>query len=247
MNKPQLIVLDNADAVSTRAAEEIVHISGESVCTHGRFNLCLTGGTTPAETYRLMGSRFHLSVDWTDVHFFWGDERCVPPNDPASNFGMANRELLSKVPLKPEQIHRMQGELEPQSGALRYEEELKEFFALEEGKFPRFDLALLGLGDNTHIASLFPGHPAIHETQRIAIAVEVDAPQRNRVSLTAPAINASARVMFIVSGANKAQAVKNALEGPRDPDKYPAQIVAPENGDVIWVLDTAAASLLSNR
>jgi len=109
MAKPQVIILDNSEALFVRAAEEIVHISGESICTHGQFSLCLTGGNTPAEVYRLIATRFHLSVDWNAVHLFWGDERCVPPDDPASNYGMAHRTMLSTLNLDPSQIHRIKG------------------------------------------------------------------------------------------------------------------------------------------
>ncbi len=245
MGKPQIIVLDDSAALFVRAAEEIVHISGESICTHGQFSVALTGGNTPADVYSLIATRFHLSVDWNAVHLFWGDERCVPPDDPASNYGMVHRTMLSKLTLDPSQIHRMRGEDQPEQGAGEYETELKDFFSLEEGEFPRFDLILLGLGDNVHIASLFPGLAAIHEHRRLAVAVEVDAPQRHRISLTPPVLNNAARVMFIVSGRNKAQAVKLALEGPRDPDKYPAQIIDLANGEVMWLLDRPAASLLS--
>jgi 6-phosphogluconolactonase len=245
MAEPQLIVLDDAQALYVHAAEEIVHFAGEAICTHGEFSLCLSGGSTPAATYELMAERFHLSVDWKEVHFFWGDERCVPPDDPGSNFAMADRTMLSRLDLRPEQVHRIHGEQPPEQAASAYEQHLRSFFHLDEGEFPRFNLMLLGLGDNVHTASLFPGIPALHERERIAVAVEVDAPQRHRVTLTAPVINNSSRVMFLVAGESKAQAVKSALEGPRDSDRFPAQLVAPDDGDVVWLLDRAAASLLS--
>jgi 6-phosphogluconolactonase len=245
MAKPQVIVLENSEALFVRAAEEIVHVSGEAICTHGQFSLCLTGGNTPADVYTLIATRFHLSVDWNAVHLFWGDERCVPPDDPASNYGMAKRTMLSKLNLDPGQIHRIRGEEDPQKAAAEYEAELRGISGLQEGGFPRFDLILLGLGDNVHIASLFPGIPAIHEKRRPAVAVEVDAPQRWRITLTPPVLNNAARVMFIVSGQNKAQAVKIALEGPRDPDKYPAHIIDANQGEVMWLLDRPAASRLS--
>jgi 6-phosphogluconolactonase len=245
MSEPKLVILEDAQALYVHAAEEIAHFAGESICTHGEFTLCLSGGSTPAATYELMAERFRLSVDWKEVQFFWGDERCVPPNDPASNFGMANRTLLSRLELRPDQIHRVRGEDPPAQAALAYEEELRLAFGLGDGEFPRFSLTLLGLGENVHIASLFPGTAAIHERERLAVAVEVDAPQRHRVTITPPVINNSARVMFLVSGAGKAAAVKAALEGPRDPDRYPAQIVAAASGEVIWMLDRPAASLLS--
>ena len=159
---------------------------------------------------------------------------------------MANRTMLSRLDLRPSQIHRIRGEDPPAQAALAYEEELRTSFGIEEGEFPRFNLTLVGLGDNVHVESWFPGNPALHERERIAVAVEVDAPQRHRVTITPPVVNNSARVMFLVEGKGKAAAVKSALEGPRDPDRFPAQIIDPPNGEVIWLLDRAAASLLSH-
>lgn len=245
MSASKITVVDDAQALYVHAAEEIAHFAGEAVCTHGEFTLCLSGGSTPERVYSLLGTRFHLSVDWKEVQFFWGDERCVAPTDEASNYNMAYRALLSKVELRPEQIHRMRGEEMPVDGARKYEEELRQCFLLASGELPRFSLALLGIGENAHTASLFPGHPAIHEGERIAVAVEVDAPERHRITLTAPVFNNAARVMFIASGAGKAPAVKNIIEGPRDPDRYPAQIIAPTDGELLWLLDKAAASMLA--
>jgi 6-phosphogluconolactonase len=132
MNPGNLIILDTAEELYVRAAEEIAHFAGEAICTHGEFTLCLTGGSTPASIYELLATRFHLSVDWKEVQFFWGDERCVPPDDKASNFGMANRTMLYRLALRPEQIHRMRGEDAPEQAAAQYESELRNFFAQEE-------------------------------------------------------------------------------------------------------------------
>ena len=247
MAEPKIIILNDPPDLFVHAAEEIAHIAGEAVSLHGEFTLCLSGGSTPAATYELLGTRFHYSVDWKEVQFFWGDERCVPSDNPESNYGMANRTLLSKLGLRPEQVHRMRGELDPEKGALEYEAEIKKSLSVGEGEFPRFDLIMLGLGDNRHTASLFPGAPEIHETKRMVVAVNVDAEPRNRLSFTPPVINNAQRVMFLAAGANKAEAVRDILEGPRDPDKYPAQIVAPTNGELFWFLDKAAASLLTKR
>jgi len=245
MGETKIVILDDAQALYAHAAEEIAYFAGEAVCTHGEFTLCLSGGSTPAAIYEMLGSKFQFSIDWKEMQLFWGDERCVPPADPASNYAMTARTLLSKLELKPAQVHRIFGEKPPEEAARAYEDELRSHFKLADGEFPRFELMLLGLGDNSHTASLFPGSPAIHEQQRLAVAVEVDDPtQRHRVSLTPPVINNSARAMFLVAGASKAQAVWNILKGPRDVDKFPAQIVAPERGDVIWLLDKAAASLI---
>src|SRR5271156_934717 len=182
MRKPNLIILDDPQAVIVRAAEELTHISGEAICTHAQFTLALSGGSTPVEMYELLAARFRLSVDWKEVQFFFGDERCVPPEDPSSNYGMANRAMLAPLGIRPAQIHRIRGELKPADGARAYEQELRGFFALGEGELPRFDLVLLGLGANAHTASLFPGDPAIHESARMAVAVEVDDPAcRDRI------------------------------------------------------------------
>lgn len=238
-------MLKDAEAALVRAAEEIVHFSGEAICTHGQFTLCLSGGSTPADTYRLMATRFDLSVDWKEVHFFWGDERCVAPDHPDSNFGMANRTLLAKLAIKPERIHRIRGENHPsQSAAEKYEEELRDFFSLEEDEVPRLDLVLLGIGENAHTASLFPGGRWLHDDRRLVLAVEVDAQPAQRITLTPRVLNRAARVVFVVTGERKAPAIRNILEGPHRPDQFPAQIVQPEDGAVMWILDAAAASLL---
>lgn len=245
MSRSNIIVVDDAGALYVRGAEEIAHFAGEAICIHGEFTLCLSGGSTPASTYELLATRFRLSVDWKEVQFFWGDERCVPPDDPASNYGMANRTMLSHLALRPEQVHRIRGEEPPERAARAYEDELRERFGLAEREFPRFSLVLLGLGENAHTASLFPGSAAVRETERMAVPVEVDAPEHHRVSLTAPVFNNAARVMFMAAGENKAQAVRNILQGPRDPEKFPAQLIAPADGELVWLLDKAAARLLS--
>jgi 6-phosphogluconolactonase len=247
MSEPHLIILNDAQELYVRAAEEIAHIAGEAICTHGEFTICLSGGSTPAATYDLLATRFHLSVDWKEVQFYWGDERCVPPDHPESNFAMANRTMLGKLALRSDQVHRMRGEDAPASAAAAYEHELRKRFGLGDDDFPRFDLVMLGLGDNRHTASLFPGDPALHEMQRLVVAVEVDAEPRKRLTITPPVINSAQRVMFLAAGQGKAAAVKDVIEGPRDPDKFPAQIVQPHDGEIIWILDKAAASLVSQR
>ena len=247
MSERQIIILDSAEELFVRAAEEIAHVAGEAICMHGEFNLCLTGGTTPARTYDLLATRFELSVDWKEVHFYWGDERCVPPADPASNYAMANRTMLVPLKIKPANIHRIRGEDTPEDGARAYEAELRKSLSLADGARPRFDLMLLGLGDNCHILSLFPGIPAIHEMHRMVVPVEVEDKICHRVTMTAPVMNNSARIMFLVSGENKAAAVKRVIEGKDDPDRVPAHLVAPKDGVVIWMMDKAAAGQLSRK
>src|SRR5437588_1638181 len=190
MAEPKLIILDDAQSLYVHAAEEIAHFAGEAICMHAEFMLCLSGGSTPAATYSLLAERFRLSVDWKEVQFFWGDERCVPPDDPASNFGMANRTMLSRLPLRAEQVHRIRGEDEPAQAAAGYERELRRSFGMDDpGDCPSFNLLLLGLGENAHVASLFPHHPALHENSRLAVAVEVDAAPGRRISVPIPVIN----------------------------------------------------------
>ena len=179
---------------------------------------------------------------------FWGDERCVPPTDPLSNYAMAERTLLSHLAPRTEQIHRMRGELPPDEAARAYEAELKAALSVDDGEFPRLHLVLLGLGDNRHTLSLFPGHKeAIEESERWVVAVEVDATPPQRITFTPPIANNAQRAMFIVTGQEKAEAVRDVIEGPRDPIKFPAQIIQPSDGDLIWILDKAAASLLSGH
>jgi 6-phosphogluconolactonase len=248
MSEPNIIVLDDPQSVYVHAAEEIVHYAGEAVCTHGEFMIALSGGSTPAGVYEIIAERFKLSVDWKEVQFFWGDERCVPQSDLRSNFAMADRAMLSKLPLKPAQIHRIAGEIEPEAAALAYEEDLRRAFNLAGGELPRFDLIMLGLGENRHTLSLFPGDSAaLHEAIRGVIAVTVDADPPRRVTFTAPLANHAQRLMFIVTGTEKAAAVRDVIEGPRDPDRFPAQLIAPDDGEVVWMLDRAAASLLRAR
>src|ERR1700726_493206 len=144
MSEPKLIILNDKQDLYVRAAEETAHIAGEAICTHGEFTFCLSGGSTPAGTYELLAERFRLSVDWKEVQFFWGDERCVPPHDPTSNFAMAYRTMLSRLDVRPHQIHRIRGEEPPEQAALLYEEELRPSFGLGTGEFPHLSLTLLG-------------------------------------------------------------------------------------------------------
>jgi 6-phosphogluconolactonase len=248
MSEPKIVVLDDVQALYKHAAEEIAHFAGEAISTHGEFRIALSGGSTPAAIYELLASKFQFSVDWKEVQFYWGDERCVPPADQLSNYAMADRTMLSKLNIRPSQVHRMQGELEPEAAARAYEEELKRSFGVGEGELPRFHLIMLGLGDNRHTLSLFPGHPdAIRETGRMVVAVEVEAEPPRRITFTPPLANNAERLMFVASGAAKADAVRDVIEGPRDPVRFPAQIVHPRDGELLWLLDKAAASLLSKR
>jgi len=210
--------------------------------------VALTGGSTPRTLYSLLASDAALraQLPWDKMSLYFGDERSVGPDDAESNFRMANETLLSKVPLKPEQVFRMKGEYkDTEKAAQEYEQALRASFKIAEGQFPRFDLVLLGMGNEGHTASLFPGTKALHETKRLVVHNWVGKLYTNRITLTAPAINNAARVMFMITGADKALALKGVLEGAYEPDQLPAQMIQPSSGQVLWLVDTIAGGMLS--
>ncbi len=226
-----------------RAAAEVVTAAGQAaIAAQRRFNLVLAGGETPAALYSLLAADpYAARLDWEAVHVFWGDERCVPPHHPESNYRMARETLLDHVPIPPHNIHRMRGEDDPVQAALVYQDELRAHF---NGP-PRFDLVLLGMGADGHTASLFPGAPALAERVRLAVAVFATHRGSWRVTLTYPALNAAALAVFLVSGSGKAETLRAVLEGPQRPADLPAQAVRPTSGRLLWLADADAARLLS--
>jgi len=215
--------------------------------------VALAGGSTPRATYALLATEeFAARVDWPRVHVFWGDERCVPPDHPGSNYRMAREALLDHVPLPARNVHPIHGEISPEEAAADYERTLRAFFAWNSGgrgsrdgaPIPRFDLVLLGMGENGHTASLFPSTAALHEQTRWVVAHYVENLEAWRVTLTPIVINAAANVTFIVSGAGKAERLQQVLRGPCRPDLLPAQLIRPTDGRLVWVVDAAAAALL---
>lgn len=238
----QIIVQPDPTAVARVAAERFAALSSAARASRGQFSVALAGGSTPGDTYALLASdEFAAQVDWPCVHVFWGDERCVPPHDPDSNFRLADESLLSHVPIPAGNLHRMRGELEPQAAAQAYAAELRAFFG---APWPRFDLVLLGMGNDGHTASLFPGSVALQETEDAVVALTAHYQDRPacRVSLTPRAINGSRQVLFLVTGSAKAGTLKAVLEGPGG--HYPAQHIRPTAGHLTWLLDAAAASQL---
>jgi 6-phosphogluconolactonase len=230
---PEIVVLPDLDALAREAADRFVALARSAITSHGRFTVALAGGSTPQLLYEQLVTQ---PIAWPHVHVFWGDERCVPSDHPDSNFGMAQRDLLSHVDIPAQNVHRLQGELDPVQAAQRYEAELHAVF----GTQPRFDLILLGMGADAHTASLFPGTPALHEQQRWVVAHYVDKLQANRLTLTPPIINDAANVIFLIAGADKAAALRSVWHGPHDPDQFPAQSVMPTTGRLIWLVDQAA-------
>jgi 6-phosphogluconolactonase len=226
-------------------AERIVARARDSIGQRARFLLCLAGGSTPKPLYELLATPpFATRIDWPRVHVFWGDERCVPPDHPESNYRMAREALLDHVQLPGTNVHRIRGEDEPSKAAAAYEELLATFFGSRE-ILPQasFDLVLLGMGADGHTASLFPGSAAARETRRWVVAIPGPQPGHWRVSLTPVLLNTAEDVTFLVSGANKADRLKDVLED-RGPDLLPAQLIRPTHGALLWVVDTAAAARL---
>ena len=246
-HRPSVQVCEDAEAVARAAAERFVAAARGAVARRRRFIVALSGGSTPRALYALLAAQpYHDQVDWSRVWVFWGDERTVPPTDPESNYRMARETLLYHVPVPATQVFRMRGEhADPEKAAALYEVDLRRAFALAPGEMPRFDLILLGMGPDGHTASLFPHTAALHLTDRLVAANRVEKLQTWRITLTKPVINHAAEVLFLVVGVDKAPVLARVLQGPREPDELPSQLIAPTHGESIWLVDRAAASLLS--
>ncbi|MBI1745915.1 MAG: 6-phosphogluconolactonase [Acidobacteria bacterium] len=245
-SRGDISVCRDLEQLSRRAAHQWARWADEFVMAKGRFTVALSGGSTPRALYaRLAGEPFRDCVPWSKVHLFWGDERCVPPDHGDSNYGMVKEALLSKVPIPPENIHRMPGERkDPVRAAFEYEQTLAEFFNLSRTELPRFDLILLGLGEDGHTASLFPGTVVLHERKRLAAAPYVEKLHTYRLTLTPPVLNHAANILFMVSGEAKATILREVLEGEYQPEQRPAQLIRPTPERLLWMIDRAAASRL---
>ena len=234
-------------ATARRAAQYFVEMAGEAVAAHGRARIAISGGSTPKAAFQLLADPnqpWRNRMPWDKLDLFWVDERTVPPDQADSNFRMTREALLDHVPLKPEQIHRMQGELPPEDAANQYESELRSSFHLDGSDLPRFDLIALGMGDDGHTASLFPHTAALHERNRLVVANQVPQKDTWRITLTWPVINHASSVFFLIAGADKAAPLHQVLTGPRDPEMLPSQLIWPCSGILTMILDKAAAALL---
>lgn len=243
-----LQVYADPQTTARAAAVEIVRVAEVAQTTRGHFTIALAGGSTPRAVYELLASdEFLPRIDWSTVYVFFGDERCVPPDHADSNYRTARLALLDYVPIPIDHIYRMHGEMQPEQAASAYEGRLRTFFETRLDNAPlaaRFDLVLLGMGDDGHTASLFPGTPALGELSHWVAAQYVEKLDAWRLTLTPPALNAAEEVLFLVTGAAKAPALAAVLEGPRDPQRYPAQLVQPASGNLTWFVDEAAAAQL---
>jgi len=230
------------------AAEEVVRAANEAVAQRGRFTIALAGGSTPKSLYNLLATNARTALPWDRMFFFWGDERHVPPTDPDSNYRMADETMLSKIPVAAANVFRMKTE-NPDAAAVAedYEQTLRKFFQVEPGQVPTFDLILLGMGPDGHTASLFPDTAALQEKSRLVLANWVEKMKTYRITLTLPVLDAARCVIFLVSGTDKATALHAVLEGDVPGEQYPAKLVRPRQGKLIWLVDRAAASTLSSK
>lgn len=245
----EIRILADGAAIAKRAAQEFVRAAVAAVSARGSFNVALAGGSTPKALYSLLVNdpALRSQVPWDKTHLFFGDERHVPPDHPDSNFRMATEAMISKSPLKPEQVTRIKAENpDADQAALEYEKSLRDYFKLRDGDYPHFDLVLVGMGNEGHTLSLFPGTKALHADGRIVVRNWVGKLFTDRITLTAPAASNSAEILFMVTGADKAPALKAVLEGPFEPDQLPAQSLQPKNGKLLWLVDAAAGSMLTS-
>lgn len=233
--------------VAAAAAEKFAVSAKHAASARGVARIAISGGTTPKAMFGMLADPakpYFAQVPWDKLQLFWVDERCVPPDHADSNYRMTNEAMLSKVPLAPERIFRMEGELEPEAAASRYEAAIRTAFRLEGAESPVFDLVLLGMGDDGHTASLFPHTEAINELGRIVVANHVPQKDTWRITLTWPVINRAREVAFLIEGAGKAQVLHEVLQGPYDPESKPSQLIRPDSGRLEMLLDAAAAAQL---
>jgi 6-phosphogluconolactonase len=241
--KSRIIVRDDPTELAATAAHMFSAAAQKSVKDRGRFVAALSGGTTPLGIFRILPQApYGSEVPWDKMSLFWVDERCVPEDDPESNYGAARKYLLDRVPIPRSQVFPMPGTSPPEAGAREYQRVLTEFFHLKGDRFPVFDLIFLGVGGDGHIASLFPGHTALDEEEKPVVAVKGGNPYVSRLTLTVPVLNRAREVVFLVSGKQKARVVSTVFEDPQA--RLPAQRIRSLDGETVWLLDREAAALL---
>ena len=244
---PDIHIFPDPQELATRAADFFLEYGTRAIAASNRFLIALSGGSTPKMLYSMLASPDRARrLDWSKVQFLFGDERCVPPSHPDSNFALANEALFKPLNISFAQIHRMRGEDPPEASAAQYENVLRRLCGTAPGEWPVLDLILLGLGNDGHTASLFPGTASLKETIRGVVPSQAPQGTRLRLTLTLGVINHASVVLFLVTGLNKAQIVQRVLSRrPADAVDYPAELIQPHNGRLLWYLDRAAASDLS--
>ena len=248
MSAPIVRIFPDAEAVSRAAAEEFIRRAAKAIAARGRFTVALSGGSTPKRLYELLAEPpLRSQVDWGRVEVFWGDERCVPPDNKESNYHTAREAMLSRLQFPPERVHRMEAERPDRDAAARdYQAVVARTFGVAaDGPPPAFDLILLGMGPDGHTASLFPDTAALDETTRWVVVNHVPKFAADRLTMTYPILNGAREVLFLVAGADKADRLVEVLEGPPDPRRLPSQRVRPANGLLAWYVDRQAAARLT--
>jgi 6-phosphogluconolactonase len=245
MPDPEIRVLPDPNSIAVEAAERIALAAGRAIEVHGRFSIALSGGSTPKLLHQILADQYRDRIDWPKVEVFFGDERAVPPDHPESNFRMAHQTLLSKVAIPGDNVYRMRGEIDPHEAAKEYGLMLKEKFG-DGGSGGGLDLVLLGMGEDGHTASIFPATPAVDETHHRVVANYVEKSTTGkswRITMTAPFINRARQVIVMVTGASKAKVLAEALEGERDVNRLPVQLINPVSGKLTWLIDAKAAGM----
>jgi 6-phosphogluconolactonase len=241
-------VLPDGEKLARAMAEQMLAAAQEAVASRGVARIAISGGNTPKRTFEMLADSAATEFSafpWDKTDLFWVDERCVPPDDKDSNFRMTRLALLDKVPsLASDHVFRIEGELDPELAAARYETVVRNRFRLEGAEMPTFDLVALGMGPDGHTASLFPHTAGIHELTRIAIANHVPQKETWRVTLTSPVINQGRKVVFLIGGTDKATVLKNVLSDKYDLETWPSQVIQPKSGQLLMLLDQAAAAEL---
>ena len=240
--KPEIRIVENPDELAHAAADEFEQLANEAVKNQGSFNVALSGGSTPKAMFDLLSKEpYKDTIPWSKIHLFWGDERHVPPDDEDSNYRMTEEHLLSKVSIPPENVHRIEAEdADAKQVAVKYQQHLQQYFKLAKTEIPTFDLVFLGMGDDGHTASLFPGTDAVHDSENLVAAPWVEKFDSHRITLTPQVINNAKRVIFLVKGEEKADTLVRVIEGEKNEDRFPAQIVNPTHGSLLWLCDREA-------
>lgn len=243
---PKVRVFDTLTDIAQAVAESLRETAIGTKEDRKPLNIALCGGNTPEAIYRRLGEEPIASdIPWESVHLFWGDERCVPPDDPQSNFGMTSRALLGQISIPEGNIHRIRGESRPENEAARYEKEIREFLPAGADGYPRFDWIFLGMGTDGHTASLFPNAISLEEKERLCIPVTHPLSGGDRITLTLPVLNSASRITFVVAGEEKSEMISLVFERKNRSGSYPCTMVVPEDGSLEWYLDRAAAGLLT--
>ncbi len=232
-------IFSTPNEVNIAVAEEILHLTKNS--TQSRFHVALSGGNTPKGLFKKLSEKYADSIPWSRIHFWWGDERCVSPNDEQSNYKMTNDYLFSKISIPEENIHRIKGEENPKKEAKRYADEIDGQLN-HRGENPVFDLLILGIGDDGHTASIFPDEIELFENEKICAVTQHPITRQNRITITGRVLNNATRIFFLVTGENKSTRISEIMNDSEAAKLLPAYYISPKNGELIWFLDEAAAS-----